>query len=65
MQSSQDHGCWPTQYRNLVEDIGLIAKILTRHVAVHTGLGIRICPGDIFVSRRPFISSIDKPDQRV
>ena len=39
-QSGQDLRCSPTQFRNLVEDIGLIAKILTRSIAVQTGLGL-------------------------
>ena len=38
--SGQDLCCLPTQYRDLVEDTGLTAMILTRCVAVQSGLGL-------------------------
>ena len=37
--SGQDLRCLPTKYRDRVEDIELIANILTRRVAIQTGLG--------------------------
>ena len=39
--SGQDIRCLPAQYRELLEDIRIIAKILTRRVATQTGLGLR------------------------
>ena len=37
VHSGQDLSCSPTQYRDHVEDTGLIAKILTRRVTAQTG----------------------------
>ena len=34
------HPHFPTQYKDLVEDIGQTAKILTKRVAAKTGLGL-------------------------
>ena len=50
VQSGRDR-CSPTQYRDLVEAIGLIPKILTRRVALCKlvwGFTIPICPKDLF-----------------
>ena len=52
-QSGQDLCCSPTQYRDHVEYIGLIAKILTQRVARQTGLGLR----HSYMHLRPFCQS--------
>ena len=41
VQSGQDLHCSPTEYRDLVEDKGLILKILTRYMTAQTSLGLR------------------------
>ena len=60
-RSGQDIYCWPSQYRDLVDFIGLIAKILTLCVTSLTGLGSssHICPKGFFVSRRPIYRQVN------
>ena len=52
--SGQDIRCLPAQYRELLEDIRIIAKILTRRVAAQTGQASPMVSAlSCFVSRRP------------
>ena len=52
-QSGQDLRSSPTQYKNRVEELGLIAKVLTRHVKIGRGFAICICSKGLSVSGWP------------
>ena len=49
--SGQGLCCLPTQHKDLVEDIGLIAKVLTQRVAVQYGLGLH----PLYTAQGPFL----------